>query len=112
MPRRPARLFGAEPEATQPGRYVVLLGRPGASLSQGLGPFARHEPCPERALRPVLVVRPAAKPQTLHARAASAGDLQNVIELQKPPLLAAPARRADERAARPVARPDSPLDVR
>jgi hypothetical protein len=80
---RAAGLLGVEPESSEPGHDVQLLGLLGCRGSRfgRSESFVAHELGAERALRSVLVVGPAAQPQVVGGRLAPAGDLLYVIEL-------------------------------
>src|SRR5437762_6783686 len=83
-------------------RMVLRLGRFAPSLLTLLA----HEPCPERALGCVLIVRATQEPQSVHARLAPSRDRGHMVVLESRARLAALPRRARERAAPAVALPD------
>src|SRR5437867_12390345 len=71
-----------------------------------------HEPGPERALRPLLVVSPAPESDVLHRRSAPARHFIQVIKFQKCARRASVTGIADKSALALIPLPNGALDVR
>ncbi|HKQ58061.1 MAG TPA: hypothetical protein VJY35_09355 [Candidatus Eisenbacteria bacterium] len=107
------QLLPAKSKGTKPRRHVaVRVFFPlGARSRPALFALVAHELGAEGALRFVLVMRPAAQPQVIDGRLASARDFQDVVELQHASRLASVARFAHVRAPLAVTLQHRPFHV-